>query len=219
MQEFLWITIFFSSSEGFLTRFLSIRNFIRLLRSSMLQMIHSISAVGIRYSTNVQFIIDRVFVGLFSASTLRQEFETCAMAFLRCRFSLRNTVDSIHHFRWHCKEHRFSWVNSINVRFLNTSSYFSSKDWKNGTDYQQDLTTPEQMKQVLPLVLNYLTPQVRTPLDNFFVKFLMWFQFSGYRFSDLELSRLLLCHRLIHAFFQPAPCSRITFTRASFALT
>ena len=30
----------------------------------------------------------------------------------------------------------------------------------NGTDYKKDIDTPEQIKQVLPLVLNYLTPQV-----------------------------------------------------------
>ena len=35
-------------------------------------------------------------------------------------------------------------------------------DWMNGTEYQLDLSTPEQTKQVLPLVLNYLTPQVNS---------------------------------------------------------
>ena len=33
-------------------------------------------------------------------------------------------------------------------------------DWINGTEYGQALTTGEQTKHVLPLVLNYLTPQV-----------------------------------------------------------
>jgi len=34
-------------------------------------------------------------------------------------------------------------------------------DWLNGTEYGTSLTTPDQIKQVLPLVLNYLTPQVK----------------------------------------------------------
>ena len=33
-------------------------------------------------------------------------------------------------------------------------------DWLNGTEYGKSLTSPDQIKQVLPLVLNYLTPQV-----------------------------------------------------------
>ncbi|XP_046455618.1 high-affinity choline transporter 1-like [Daphnia pulex] len=32
-------------------------------------------------------------------------------------------------------------------------------DWLNGTEYGASLTSPDQIKQVLPLVLNYLTPQ------------------------------------------------------------
>ncbi|XP_032780795.2 high-affinity choline transporter 1 isoform X1 [Daphnia magna] len=32
-------------------------------------------------------------------------------------------------------------------------------DWKNGTEYGQDITTPEEIKSILPLILQYLTPK------------------------------------------------------------
>jgi high affinity choline transporter 7 len=58
----------------------------------------------------------------------------------------------------------------------------------NGTDYQSDLNTPEQTKQVLPLVLNYLTPQVifiHEPIlkliniKTYFKKNTQWVSFFG----------------------------------------
>lgn len=49
--------------------------------------------------------------------------------------------------------------NPLAVRFNNFDSA-DGTDWVNGTDYGIALTTGEQTKQVLPLVLNYLTPQV-----------------------------------------------------------
>lgn len=38
--------------------------------------------------------------------------------------------------------------------------YRSCTDWLNGTDYGLDIVDGDQRKQILPLVLHYLTPQV-----------------------------------------------------------
>jgi len=34
------------------------------------------------------------------------------------------------------------------------------KDWANGTDYGKEITTAEEIKSILPMILQYLTPQV-----------------------------------------------------------
>ena len=31
-------------------------------------------------------------------------------------------------------------------------------DWVNGTDYGQEIDTPEEIKSIMPLILQYLTP-------------------------------------------------------------
>ena len=79
---------------------------------------------------------------------------------------------------------------------------FAVLDWLNGTDYGKDLTTPDQIKQVLPLVLNYLTPQViNMPVTKIILKFNSHFCFLvGFL---LWIGSRLCCCYVIGRFLYP----------------
>ena len=59
----------------------------------------------------------------------------------------------------------FIFINLISYKF--GINLFIS-DWANGTAYAQEITTPEQVKSILPLILQYLTPQVLI-ISTFFI--------------------------------------------------
>ena len=147
-------------------------------------------------------------------------FTTGTISFLCGCIRLSNIGNSSSYSRFGCPScrlgHLFAYNNFIS---LDIKSLLLFIDWANGTDYGKDITTAEEIKSILPLILQYLTPKVK--IFPFFhqVSFLNFNGFfdSGCRLSVSELFRRPLCHQLIRPFYPLAPCSFTIFTKQYFS--
>lgn len=156
---------------------------------------------------------------VFPKSARLSIFTTGTISFLCGCIRLSNIGNSSSYSRFGCPScglgHLFAYNNFIS---LDIKSLLLFIDWANGTDYGKDITTAEEIKSILPLILQYLTPKVKISiLSPGFIFNLNGFFDSGYRLSVSELFRRPLCHQLIRPFCPQAPCSFTIFTKQYFS--